>query len=85
MPCTVTWSEARDNFRETINRAHYRNERVVICSRKREVAALVPMEDVELLERLEDMIDLKVALEALRDVERHGTMSLAKFREQLGV
>ena len=48
-------------------RAEYRGERVIVHRGKKAVAAVVPIEDVELLEKLEDEIDVAAAREALKD------------------
>lgn len=82
---TITITELRGDLSETINRVKYRNERVGICRHDEEVAAVVPIEDVELLEQLEELIDLRAALDALREIGRKGTVSLADFRKELGV
>jgi prevent-host-death family protein len=63
----LTASEARQNFSDILSRAEYRGERVIVHRGKKAVAAVVPMEDVELLERLEDEIDVAAARKALKD------------------
>ena len=65
----VSVSEAREEFAELVNRVAYGGERVRVVRRGREVAAIVPIEDVELLERLEDESDLRSVREALADPE----------------
>lgn len=54
-------------FAEVVNRVAYAHERVRVVRRGRELAAIVPMADIELLETLEDEIDLAAAREALSD------------------
>lgn len=63
----LTASEARQNFSDILNRAAYRRERVIVHRGKKAVAAVVPIEDVELLEKLDDEIDIAAAREALKD------------------
>jgi len=63
----VSVSEARESFAELVNRAAYGRERVLVARRGRAIAAIVPIEDVELLERLEDASDIRLALETLSD------------------
>ncbi|MGA3350959.1 MAG: type II toxin-antitoxin system Phd/YefM family antitoxin [Candidatus Sulfotelmatobacter sp.] len=63
----LTASEARQNFSNILSRAEYRGERVIVHRGKKAVAAVVPIEDVELLERLEDEIDVAAARKALKD------------------
>lgn len=65
----VSVSDARHDFAELVNRVAYGHERVVVARRGRAIAAIVPIEDVELLERLEDEVDLEAARAALTDPE----------------
>jgi prevent-host-death family protein len=67
MPAKLTASVARQNFSDILSRAEYRGERVIVHRGKKAVAAVVPIEDVELLERLEDEIDVAAARKALKD------------------
>jgi prevent-host-death family protein len=67
MPAKLTASLARQNFSDILSRAEYRGERVIVHRGKKAVAAVVPIEDVELLERLEEEIDVAAAREALKD------------------
>lgn len=76
----LTASEARQNFSDILNRVAYRGERVVVRRGKKAVAAVVPIEDVELLERLEDEIDVAAARKALKDPR---TISWEKIKKQL--
>ena len=73
---TVTSEEVRLNLGDLINRVHYRNERVRVTRRGKPVMAMVPLEDLEFLEKvldaLEDEIDLPVIKERLVDFERTG-------------
>ncbi|MBA4170619.1 MAG: type II toxin-antitoxin system Phd/YefM family antitoxin [Chloroflexi bacterium] len=81
----VSVSEARQNFAELVNRAAYRGERVLVARRGRPIAAIVPIEDVEFLERYEDEMDLKLAMEALADPENSVTNSLEEVEKELGL
>lgn len=56
-----------------VNRAIHDKERIIIRRGKKPVAAVVPIEDVELLEELEDKIELGDALEALEEVRIRGS------------
>ena len=71
---SITASEARDEFAEVINRVAYGGERVVIRRREKELAAVIPMEDLRLLERLiereDDRIDAEEAEEIMAAIER---------------
>ena len=63
----VTSSAARNEFAELVNRAAYGGERVIVHRRKKPVAAVVPLADLELLEKLEDRIDLEDARRRLNE------------------
>ncbi len=58
-------AELRQSLAEILNRAEYQEERIIINRRGKDVAALVPLEDLRLLERLieeaEDRLDIKAA------------------------
>src|ERR1700733_802671 len=63
----LTASIARQNFCDIVNRAAYGGERIVVHRRKKPIAAVVPIEDLELLEKLEDESDIKAVREALKE------------------
>ncbi|MGA9042874.1 MAG: type II toxin-antitoxin system Phd/YefM family antitoxin [Terriglobales bacterium] len=67
MPPKLTASSARQNFSEIVNRAAYGGERTIVHRRKKPVAAVVPIADLELLEKLEDELDIRAARKALKD------------------
>lgn len=60
-------SEVRDQLADLVNRVAYGRERITIARRGRRVAALVSAEDLDLLERLEDVADLRAVADALAD------------------
>jgi prevent-host-death family protein len=51
-PRPVTVNELRSNLSETINRAAYGSEPVVITRRRRKIAAFISLEDLIFLERM---------------------------------
>lgn len=75
-PSTVTSEDVRLNLGELINRVHYLNERVRVTRRGKPVIALVPLEDLEFMERvldaLEDELDLPVIKQRLAELEASG-------------
>jgi prevent-host-death family protein len=76
---------ARRNFSELLNRATYGRERVTITRRRKPVAAVVPIEDLRLLEALEDRIDLVDARAALAQANKKGAQSLDAILKELGI
>jgi prevent-host-death family protein len=81
----VTTVDARAQFSEIINRAAFGKERVTLTRRGKEIVAVVPIEDVKLLEALEDKIDLAEAREALAEAKKKGTVSWEKVKSELGI
>ena len=82
---TVQASAARDHFPDIINRAAYAKERTVVAKRGKEVAAVVPIEDLRLLQEIEDHLDIEEALEAIREAKEQGTLSLDRLKAELGL
>ncbi|MBI5724487.1 MAG: type II toxin-antitoxin system Phd/YefM family antitoxin [Planctomycetes bacterium] len=80
---TIPISEAREHLADLGNRVSLRGERLVIERRGKHLFALVPVEDVELLERLEDERDLRLAKKALKDGGPN--ISWDKVRKELGL
>jgi prevent-host-death family protein len=75
----------RENLSEAVNRAAFGKERIVLTRRGKKLAGIVPFEDIELLEALEDQKDLEEAKKALKEAARKGTISLARLKKELGL
>ena len=76
-------TKARSEFAEIVNRAAYGHERIVITRRGKDIAAVVPAEDMDLLEELEDRMDIKAAEKALAESEE--LIPYEKVRRELGL
>jgi prevent-host-death family protein len=74
-------SQAREHLADLGNRVNLRGERVVVERRGKNLFALVSVEDVELLERLEDKLDL----DAIRAAKDEPTQSWAKVKKAMGL
>jgi len=62
-----TTSAARAAVADIVNRAEYAGGRTVVHRRKKPVAAVIPMEDLKLIEQLEDEINIIDARKAMRE------------------
>ena len=78
---TIPISDAREHLPHLANRVALRGERLIVERRGKRLCALVSIEDVELLERLEDEMDLK-AIRAARD---EPAIPWSKVKKQLGL
>jgi prevent-host-death family protein len=79
---TVNIVKIRSNLADTINRVAYQGERVVLERRGKGVAALVSMNDLSRLEKLEDEEDIKAARAALRE---GGAIPWEQVKAELGL
>jgi prevent-host-death family protein len=64
---TLTATALRNRIGATLNDVEFRGERVVLERQGRPAAALIPIEDLRLLERLEDELDVREAERVLSD------------------
>jgi len=78
-------SEARGEFSALVNRAAYRQERVVLTRHGKPIAAIISTDDLELLEALEDRDDLEAARAALADPENAEPIPWAQVKADLGL
>jgi prevent-host-death family protein len=78
-------TKARQHFSGLINRASTEKERVILTRRGKAIAAIVPIEDVELLRDLEDRIDLADAEIALAEAREFGTIPWETVKAELGL
>lgn len=83
----ISVAEIRDNLADTLNRAVYHGERIVIERRGKSVAAIVSMTDLELLEAMDDQEDARAAKRALTEMKQKGQkpVPLRAVRKRLGM
>ncbi len=63
-------SQARDGMKEIVNSVAYGKERIYLTSHDKKVVALVPIEDLEILEALENAEDIREAKLALKEIKK---------------
>jgi prevent-host-death family protein len=68
---------------DLVRRVAEQKERVVVTYEGREVGALVPIEDLALLQEIEDRSDLAEARQALAEIEKEGTISWERVKADL--
>jgi prevent-host-death family protein len=81
---SVSTVVARNDFSAILNRAAFGKERVIVERRGKPICAMVPIEDLELIQRAEDRIDALDAIAARKEARKKGTKSLAEVRAELG-
>lgn len=76
-----TTTSARAEFSELVNRAEYAGERTILHRRKKPVAAVVPIEDLELIERCEDALDRRL----IRKARQEKSIPWEQVKKKLGL
>jgi prevent-host-death family protein len=72
--------DARKDLADVLNRAAYGKERVVLTRRGKDVAAIVPMDDLKILEAIEDHMDVTESEKIMARV-RAGSEQLVSLAE----
>lgn len=76
--------DAKEQFADLITRVSHHKERVILTRRGKEIAAIIPLEDLQLLEESEDRHDLKEAIDALKEARNEGLITLEQLKEEVG-
>ncbi len=79
----VTAAEARKNMADPLNRAAYGKERFVVTRHGKGLVAIVPLEEVTLLDRLRSLVSKKDLEAALAAINESGTRSWDEVRRDL--
>lgn len=82
---SVPFSEARAHLTDIVNEVAYGGERIILTRKGKQLVAIIPLEDLRALEAIENKIDLEDAKKALRDIEKHGTVSWEDAKRELGL
>lgn len=76
--------DAKEQFTDLVNRVAHNNERVILTRRGKEIAVLIPIDDLKVLQDSQDKYDLREAIESLKEARNAGTISLDKLKEDIG-
>lgn len=80
---TITTADARKNFADIVNTVAYGKEPVVLTRRGQEIAALISIEELQLLQKIENHIDIEDAKKALEEPGEN--ISADEFWKELGL
>jgi prevent-host-death family protein len=69
---SVSTAEARQNLADLVNRVAYGKERIVLTRHGKEIAAIVPIEDLTLVQKLRCFLRHREVDAALREVRTRG-------------
>lgn len=80
----INTADAKEQFIDLVNRVAHNKERIILTRRGKDIAAIIPVEDLHLLLESQDKHDLHEAIDALREARHAGTITLEKLKENLG-
>ncbi len=83
MATKISTADARKDFANIVNKVAYGKESIVLTRRGQEIAALVSIEELELLQQIEDYIDIEDAKKALEGQENN--IPASEVWKQLGL
>jgi prevent-host-death family protein len=81
----VSVADARSDLAELLNRVAYGKERLVITRHGRELAAIVPVEDLHLANRLRRFVARKDVARALAELDAGKAPSWDELRKELAL
>ena len=81
----ISVSDAREDFSEVVNQVCYSGARIVLHRRGKDIVALVPVSDLEMLESLEDAMDIDAAKAAIKETKKKGSTPWNKLKKELGL
>ena len=81
---TATSGELHERLSEYLTRAQVGGERITVTHDGEEVAAIISVEDLRLLQSIEDRLDNEEADEALREAEETGFISWEQVQQRHG-
>jgi prevent-host-death family protein len=83
MATKISTADARKDFANVVNMVAYGKESIVLTRRGQDIAALVSIEELELLQQIEDYIDIEDAKKALQNCENN--IPASEVWKQLGL
>jgi len=67
MTIKISTADARKNLSNIVNRVSFGKEPIILTRRGEEIAALVGMDELKLLQEIEDRIDIADAIKAIKE------------------
>lgn len=81
---SINIADAKEEFSELLNRVSHNKERIIITRRDKEVAAIISMDDLRILQASETKTDLDDAMDALKEARQQGCLSLDELKNNIG-
>ena len=79
----VSMTDARKDLPEIVNKACYGGERTIIQRHGEDCVAIVPVSDLEIIEYVSDLIDIRDAEQTLIEFEKDGGHNWEDVKQEL--
>jgi prevent-host-death family protein len=79
------FSKARSELTEIVNHVAFSHDRYILTRNGKELAAIVSIEDLKMLEELEDRFDIEITRHVDKDIKKHGTVKWKEAKRDLGL
>lgn len=76
LPVSINTVDAKESFSDLMNRVSQQNERIVLTRRGAPIAAIIPMEDFNRLQLIQNQEDVQEAIDALQEAREKGFFSV---------
>ena len=80
---SINTIDAKEEFSELINRVSHNKEKIILTRRGKEIAVIIPIEDLAILQTIQNKTDLQEAAEALKEARNSGTTTLDQLKEEI--
>ncbi len=80
---SASLQEIQTDLPAFLKRTTENHERIIVQENGKEVAALVPLQDIQALEEIEDRLDLEDALASLAEARNGNTTSWEAVKKEL--
>jgi prevent-host-death family protein len=85
MSTRKAFSEARSELTEIVNHVAFGHDRYILTRNGKELAAIVSIEDLKILEEIEDKLDVETAQRIDKDIKKRGTVKWKDAKIELGL
>lgn len=82
---SIAVSKTSHDVSELVRRVADGKERIYFTSHNKKIVALVPIEDLEVLEAMETEEDIREAELALKEIEEKGSISFEEMKRRVGL
>jgi len=78
----ISVTKVRENLADVLGEVRFGHKRIKLTSNGKNIGAIIPLEDLELLEAIEDKIDIELADKASKDGK---TYTFEEILQELGL